>query len=160
MQNFNIKMKFDVIISMFAAVDYLVKEKDFKSLLLNVKNHLKKNSIFIFDFWNADAVIKHYSPFRKKEFQTNDYFVTRQSKTKLLRRKNICHVGYKLLFSNRKENETGKAFEDHFMKFYDLENLRKLLLKAGFRRVNFYPFLKLSGKITSKNWDVIAVAKF
>ena len=65
-----INQNFDVILSMFSAMNYLTSFTDQSKTLSNIHNLLKTGGIFIFDYWNGCAVTESYSPvkvLRKKE---------------------------------------------------------------------------------------------
>lgn len=49
MTNFNINKKFDLITSVLDASNYIIEDEDFYDYFMSVKNHLKKDGLFIFD---------------------------------------------------------------------------------------------------------------
>lgn len=48
--NSKIKGKFDVIISTFDTINYILKEKEIENFFKYVKNHITDEGVFIFDF--------------------------------------------------------------------------------------------------------------
>lgn len=48
--NSKIKERFDVVISTFDTVNYILKNKEIETFFKNIKNHISDNGIFIFDF--------------------------------------------------------------------------------------------------------------
>lgn len=48
--NSKIRGKFDVIISTFDTINYILKDKEMEAFFKNIKNHITDNGIFIFDF--------------------------------------------------------------------------------------------------------------
>ena len=49
MTNFNINKQFDLITSVLDASNYIIEDEDFYDYFMSVKNHLKKDGLFIFD---------------------------------------------------------------------------------------------------------------
>lgn len=49
MTNFNINKEFDLITSVLDASNYIIEDEDFYDYFMSVKNHLKKDGLFIFD---------------------------------------------------------------------------------------------------------------
>ncbi|MCM8765846.1 MAG: class I SAM-dependent methyltransferase, partial [Candidatus Omnitrophica bacterium] len=83
MQEFKLNKKFDCAIAMFSAIDYLTDYFELKRALENISQHLKKDGLFIFDFWNGFAVLDHYSPQRIKIIQDKKIKIKRIAKTKI-----------------------------------------------------------------------------
>jgi len=48
--NSEIKGKFDVIISTFDTINYILEDKEIETFFKNIKNHITDNGVFIFDF--------------------------------------------------------------------------------------------------------------
>ena len=74
---------FDAVIAMFAAIDYLIDAADLTLALNNIKALVRPGGVFIFDFWNGNAVISDYSPRRVKSVEENDLRRVRTSNTTL-----------------------------------------------------------------------------
>ena len=72
LQTFQLNKKFDVVLCAFSVIDYLTRKKDLSLMLNNVAAHMKKTSVFIFDFWNKQAVENYYTPRKKNIFAVKD----------------------------------------------------------------------------------------
>ncbi len=158
MQDLNLKKKFDSAICMFSAIDYLLTIDDLQKFLGDVRRHLKKGALFIFDFWNGAAAIKHYSPLKVKTIKKKDRKMIRISKTKLNAITQICEVVFDCtVVSNGKLIDQFK--EKHVVRFLMPEEIKHYLNNNGFDTVSMYPFLSFSNKISDKTWDVTTVAR-
>ncbi len=158
LSDFHLRKKFDVILSMFSVVDYLVRDKDLKGTLACVGRHMKSSSLFVFDFWNADAVERLYSPRKSQIFRFGDEVLERTSKTKIFPARRICEVNYTCHL--REKNQIKETFQEkHVLRYFSLEEMTRLLKGAGFHVLAFCPFLKVEGKIRRNTWDVTAVVK-
>ncbi|MFA5356551.1 MAG: methyltransferase domain-containing protein, partial [Candidatus Omnitrophota bacterium] len=157
MQRFKHKRKFDAVIAMFSSIDYVIDPKDFKDTLKNIRGCLKKDGVFTFDFWNREYVLKHYSPIRKRIFVDGDKKVVRISKTTLDRANSVAKIKYTCsYFKNR--DKLHSINELHKMKFYDIEDMKRLLDQAGFDVLACFPFLKLQQKNCGRDWNISIVA--
>jgi len=160
MQNFFIGKKFDAVTCMFSAINYLTNYHDLKKMLGNVKKHLKKNGLFYFDFWNGLAVLDHYDSYRQKIIKDKQVVIKRIAQTKIDPVKQLCWVNYILnVYQGKKKINESK--ETHELKFYFTEELLNYLEDAGFEVLTVAPFLRLSGTIGKRIWDlnIIAIRK-
>lgn len=51
MKSFDLKKKFDAVICLFGTLDYCITDEELKATFSGIWNHLKKEGLFIFDFW-------------------------------------------------------------------------------------------------------------
>lgn len=72
---------FDVVVAMFASVNYLATVDAFLELLSNVRSLLSPGGVFVFDCWNGIAVIRDFEPTRVRRAMLGDREVVRESKT-------------------------------------------------------------------------------
>lgn len=158
LQSFDIKKKFDVVICMFSVIDYVTKTNDLKKTFANVVKHMKKKSIFVFDFWQDTAVENYYTPQKKKVYRVGKRVLTRESKTKILSKKNICEVSYACTLKESSKI-LAKDKEKHIVRYFSIEEMIGFLKKAGLWAVDIHPFMNLNGKIKKNTWDITIVAK-
>lgn len=158
LSNFRLRKKFDFIISMFSVMDYLIRDVDFKAALACVRDHMKKSSLFVFDFWNAKAVEKLYSPEKRQIFRVGDKILERSSITKIFPARRICQVNYLCRLLERKQIKVTFQ-EKHVVRYFFLEEMARLLKAAGFEVLMFCPFLNMKGRVQRNTWDVTVVAK-
>ncbi|MFA5145032.1 MAG: class I SAM-dependent methyltransferase [Candidatus Omnitrophota bacterium] len=157
MQNFRMKKRFDVIILMFSAINYLTEYRDLKKTIINIRTHLKPGGVFIFDFWNGFAVLDHYSIRRDKIAREGELSVRRISLTKLDIINHIAHVLFKCsVFQNNKLID--KFEEIHKVRFFFPREIKDILLDTGFKTIMMHPFLTYKNTIADKDWDVTVVA--
>lgn len=157
-QLFKAAEKFDVIVCMFSVIDYLTQDKDILKTLRNAAAHMKKTSLLIFDFWQAEAVEKYFSPKKKRTFQSREWMVERRSSTKIDRKKCLCEVNYKILFKGNgypKENFQ----EKHVLRYFSIGEMKDFLQKAGLNILGLHPFSNINEIIRNNTWDVTVVAQ-
>lgn len=158
LQDFQLKRKFDVVVCMFSVIDYLIKDKDIAKALKNIRGHMKKDSLFIFDFWNQEAVERFYTPKKRKAFSFNDKVIERSSRTRILPQKRLCEVNYTCRL--KEKGDFLKGFrERHVVRYFSKEEISEILQGNGFEILDIHPFLHMNGGLKKNTWDVTVVAK-
>jgi len=150
--------KFDACISMFSTIDYITRNRDLQKALLNIREHLKEGSLFIFDFWYGPAVLTTLPSVRIKTMEKQGTKVIRLSEPNLDSRHHICKVNYHLIvIKGNKIVEEIK--ETHVVRFYFPEEIKHYLEESGFKLLKLCPFLDLKGKVSERTWNVAAISK-
>jgi ubiquinone/menaquinone biosynthesis C-methylase UbiE len=157
-QTFAIDQKFDAVICLFSVINYAAANGDILKTLKNISAHMGKASIFIFDFWNANAVVDYYSPKKTRNFRRNGMDLERQSTTKIYPFQQRCEVNYTCTL-RQKGRIVRRDQEKHVLKYFSTEEVAGCLHKAGLKVVDMHPFLNPGGKIRRNSWDVTAVAQ-
>jgi len=118
--NLSIPKKYDVIISTFDSINYILSEKDLSKTFQNVTLHLKSNGLFIFDF---------NTPYKKVE--------------KIIKKKNIVYINsiiqkhYWSITINIKEGN--KVYtEKHKERLYSFREIKNALTKQRLRILEVY----------------------
>lgn len=154
---FAINRKFDVIVCLFSVINYAAANNDIMRVLRNICAHMKEDSLFIFDFWNASAVVGHYRPKKSTHFRENGLDFERRSTTKVYPSSSRCEVNYTCTL-----RQAGRVIrrdrEKHVLRYFSPEEMTDCLRKAGLKVVDMHPFLNFGGKIRKDSWDVTAVA--
>jgi len=158
LQTFTLNQKFDVVLCMFSVIDYITQKKGLLSMLNNVAGHMKKGSLFIFDFWNESAVEGYYSPSKRDFFKVNGKILERRSTTKLYPSQNLCEVQYTCSL-----RQNGKLFErdreKHILRYFEIDEMQRYLSLAGLKAIDIHPFLNIGGKIKKNTWDITMIAQ-
>ncbi len=150
--------RFNACISMFSTLDYLTSNKDVQSALLNIRSHLKNDSLFIFDFWYGPAVLTILPSVRTKIMKKEGTRVIRVSKPVLDSLRHLCKVHYHLIVI-RKNQIIDEAKETHSVRFFFPEEIKHYLEESDFRLLRLCPFLDLNGRVNEKIWNVTAISK-
>jgi len=157
-EKFGLEKKFDIVLCMFSVIDYLIKKSDLKKSLKNIGCHMKKDALFIFDFWNADAVCKFYAPEKKRIFSFNGNTVERYSRTRLFPFRHLCEVDYRCTI-RQKKNLIQRFREKHVVRYFSIAEMIQLLKGEHFNVLGVHPFLNMNGRIKMNTWDVTCVCK-
>ena len=158
LESFVLNKKFDVLICVFSVINYLVDEKKILQFLRNAREHMTKRSLFIFDFWNKEAVERYYVPEKRNVFFLGEKILERSSKTKLMSHEQLCEVHYTCALKDN-GRFLKRIQEKHLLRYFSIEQMGDLLDRAGLKVVGQHPFLNLNGKIRKNTWDITIVAK-
>jgi 2-polyprenyl-3-methyl-5-hydroxy-6-metoxy-1,4-benzoquinol methylase len=157
MQSFKHAKKFDAIIAMFSSIDYVLKPKELKRTLGNIRNCLKKDGLLVFDFWNKPCVDKYFTPYKRKVFLKGNEKVVRVSKTTLDKRGSIAKVNFSCDYYVRGKR-VARIIELHRMKYYKISQMRKIVESSGYKVLGVFPFMHKDKKVTDKDWNISLVA--
>ncbi len=150
---------FDGVISMSSAICFLNTYPHFNSALAKIRRCLKRDGIFLFDFWNGYMVIDQYSPTKVAIRRRKDEELIRISETKLdlTRQQALVEINVRLI----KNNRVIDAFSDkHTVRFYFLDEMRNYLELNGFKVLRFCPFGQLKKDIDiAKDWNITVISR-
>lgn len=158
LNKFSLNKKFDVVICMFSVINYLPSARRLRQTLRNIYKHMKKDSLFIFDFWNGSAVQRYYTPNKRKVFRHGHQTVERRSTTSLNSKNKTCEVNYVCTF--RENGHKPYSFkEKHILRYFTIDQIKKELHSVGFQVLAAAPFMKPNSPIRADTWDITMVAK-
>lgn len=157
-RNFDLKTKYDACISMFAVIDYLTKTDDILKALKNIRQHLKPDSLFVFDFWNGFAVLNILPSVRVKVMESDGKRVVRTVHPEMDALNHICKSHYHVLVT-RNDTIIDEFKETHEVRYFFPQEMAHYLNDAGFELLKFCPFLSLDGKVDENEWNITAIAR-
>jgi len=157
-RNLHLEKKYNACICMFAVINYLLDYKDIENSLKNLKEHLYKNSLLIFDFWYGPAVLNIKPSQRIKKIKYNGKRIIRFVTPKLDVLKQLNKSKYHCLVI-KNGRVVDEFYETHTVRFLFAEELRYLLERNGFKLLRLCPFLDLSNIPSNENWNVTAICK-
>ncbi len=157
-RNFTLPQEFDACISMFSVINYLTSKKDLAKAFHNIRRHLRGDSLFVFDFWYAPAVLAIRPERKKKEIWDGRLHIVRLARPRLNPRRSICEVRFDL----RVTDETRLVYsgsERHVVRYYTSGEIERLLNLAGFKVVTLCKFLDLRKPPSKSSWDATVIAR-
>jgi len=158
MQEMKFDSKFDIIICMFSSIDYLVDYADLKKVLSNVYAHLKKEGLFVFDFWSGFALYSSFSPTRVKIVENKGLKVIRVSNTVVKPIQQLCEIDSHYIILQ--EGQVIDEFrEKHIKRFSFPLEMKNYLLDTGFEVRCICPFLDLDRQVDDRDWYIAIVAQ-
>lgn len=153
-----INRTFDIVISMFSAVNYITTYEDQSKTLKNVHGLLKKDGLFLFDYWNGCAVTEIYSPVKVLRKKQENAEILRISETTL--DPIDQHVTVKFTCNYFKGDERKAAFEEtHHLHYYYFSEMRNLLASHGFEILYVGPFMEMDRPVKTLDWNISIVCR-
>lgn len=155
---FKISHKYDVVISMFSAFNYLTSYNDQHVALNNINKLLTKKGLFVFDYWNGHAVVNNYSPVKVLRKKNGNNELIRISETTL----DLINQKAKVKFNCSYLSNKIKIIqfeETHFLHYYFYSEMCNLLNTHGFDIIHVSPFMSLKKKISADVWNISIVAQ-
>jgi SAM-dependent methyltransferase len=146
--NFKSKNKYDLIYSLFHVLSYQTKKNQIKKFFNITKKNLKKNGIFIFDFWNKNGVLNLKPSKRYKVVRTSKFDIHRFSEPEWFKSKDMVKIKYLMLVHDKKRNNRIKFSENHLVRYFNLNFIKKIL------KINNLKILKIFNSIhTNKSFS-------
>lgn len=157
-RHFQLNRTFDACICMFAVMNYLTGNEDIQSALRNIREHLEKDSLFIFDCWNGLAVLRILPSVTVKTVIGEDKKVIRIARPELDALHHLCRVNYHLIVTQN--NAIADELEEtHVVRFLFPQEIAHYLEDANFELLRTCPFLDLGGKVDENVWNIALVAR-
>jgi len=151
-----INKRFDAVISMFSAIDYLTSHHDLLLALQNINGLLAPGGLFVFDYWNGLAVVRDYSPLRELRRQQGSREILRVSTTELDLVQQIARVDFR--FTCLENGERVHEFsERHLVRYFFFREIETYLELAGFDLVHRSGFLQED--FSPDYWNIAIVAR-
>ena len=158
LRQLDLDTKFDACVCMFAVMDYITQTDELLKVLGNIRRHLEKGSLFIFDFWNGLAVLRILPSVRVKTVDSGERRIIRIAEPELDAPNHLCRVKYQLLV-NQGNTLVDEISETHVIRYYFPQEMAHYLQSTGFEVLRICPFLDLDGKMDENTWNVAAIAR-
>lgn len=148
---------FDAVVCLFNSIGYVLSDNDIKETLKGVRRHLKPNGLFVFDFWNARAVVNDYEPVRMRRWKTMNGELLRIVETTLERPKQLCSIAYTIYELNT-DKTYNSSKETQLNRYFSLEEIVGLLKMNGFTLLKLFSGFSNSEEISDSTWCILVVA--
>ena len=150
--------QFDVVMSLFHVMSYQTSNADLDKALQTANVHLQKGGLFIFDCWYGPGVLTDRPTIRNKQFENNDYLVTRLSTPTMYANDNCVDVDFKVNILDKKTEQEYTLNEVHKMRYLFLPEIKYYLNTNGFDLVLDEEWLT-SKELTYSSWNAVFVCK-
>lgn len=155
--DFNLNEEFDACISMFAVINYIVQTDDLIKAFKNIRRHLRRGALFIFDFWYGPAVLTIKPSSRVKVVEKEGVKVIRTVVPELDTFNSLIKSNYYLV-AVKDGKVMDEAREVHVLRYLFPQELTHYLNEAGFKVLKFCEFPYLDKPPSENTWNVAAIA--
>ncbi len=156
---FALRRKFDIAVSLFHVMSYLTATEVFMDGLRNIYKHLKKGSLFIFDFWYGPAVMTKRPARKIKNIIDEGVKIKRIAAPAVNFNENTVNVGYKIIVSDKNKGSIKTIKESHKMRYFFLPELYLMLDITGFKVINCLEWMSLKKDVSENSWSGVIIAK-
>jgi SAM-dependent methyltransferase len=156
--SFDLSGKFDIILSLFHVVSYQIENQNIKDLFVNVSKHLRKNGLFIFDFWYGPAVLSEGPSVRIKRLEDNDIKIVRLAEPEMMVNNNIVKVNYELLITDKLSKKSETINETHNMRYLFIPEIESYLKSCNLNALHYEEWMT-GNEPSLKTWGVCCIAK-
>ena len=156
---FTLHRKFDVAVSLFHVMSYLTTNAVFIKSLQNIYKHLKRNSLFIFDFWYGPAVLTQRPSLKTKNISDGERSITRIAMPRININANTVDAHYKINIKNKKSNFRKEIVEDHILRYFFLPELYLMLELAGFKVIKCLKWMSFKEGLNENSWSGLMIAR-
>ena len=149
---------FDSVICLFDAIGYVRTNEALAKTFHGVHKHLRPNGLFIFEFWHAAAMLRHYDPVRVRRWKTDQSLVLRISETTLDAAHQLSSVAYSIYELND-DGTYSTLKETQVNRYFLLQEMAAWLSSTGFEPVKWFAGFTDDETITDETWHIVAVAR-
>ena len=153
-----IDRRFDVVISMFSAFNYLTTYADQSKALSNIHGLLEKDGIFVFDYWNGCAVTELYSPVKVLRKKKDNTELIRVSETSLDLVAQSATVKFTCSFFEG-DQRVSEFVETHHLHYYYFAEMMNLLRSHKFEVLYVSPFMQPDKPVQANDWNISIVTR-
>jgi len=151
--------RFAAATCLFDSIGYPQTDEGVIATLRGIGRHLARAGVAAIEFLHAPAVLSHSSPVRVRRWETpGGGTLLRVSETELDRERNVMHVDYDVVHL-APDGTWEREREEQSNRFFDVEEMRDLMTRAGFSDVRFVAAYQSDDKIRTETFHVMAVAQ-
>jgi SAM-dependent methyltransferase len=155
LKTIKLKKNFDLVLSMFHVINYMIKNKDLVSFFKVASSHLNSGGFLLFDTWYYPAVKYNRPKITKKIFKDKNFKIYRKATPKKLDKK-IYKIKYDINILNLNNSKKSNFTEVHRIRPFDIAELDKVSKKFNFKKINNYAFLKKTTP-NKNNWGAVLI---
>lgn len=149
---------FDVIICLFDSIGYVATNDNIFQVLKKIHRHLSQDGLFLFEFWHAGAMLRHYEPLRVRRFYTPQAEIERISETRISHSEQLCHVSYTINELN-KDGTYQTIVETQRNRFFLVQEMSFFLDQAGLFPLKWYSGFEENEQIDDTTWHIVCLAR-
>ena len=149
---------FDAAYSLFDSIGYVATNESLNKVFRGVQKHLHPDGLFVFEFWHAAAMLRHYDPVRVRRWKTDDAMILRLSETTLEIARQLSEVVYSI-YEFRKDGTYSTLTETQTNRYFLVQEMAALLSATGFTPVKWFAGFTNNEIISDETWHIVAVAR-
>ena len=149
---------FDAAYCLFDAIGYVATNESLEKVFRGVHKHLRRDGLFVFEFWHAGAMLRHYDPVRVRRWKKDDALVVRISETSLDYANQLSHVAYSIYELNA-DGTYSSLSETQVNRYFLVQEMAAWLTATGFTPIKWFAGFTNDETISDETWHIVAVAR-
>lgn len=149
---------FDAAYCLFDSIGYVATNEAIARVFRAVHQHLRDGGLFVFEFWHAAAMLRHYDPVRVRRWQTNDGTVLRISETTLDYARQLSNVAYSI-YELKNDGTFSSLTEVQVNRYFLVQEMAAFVTAGGFEPVKWFAGFTSDEKISDETWHIVTVAR-
>ena len=151
--------KFDVVISLFHVMNYQTTNEDLIKAFETAALHLRKNGIFLFDFWYGPAVLTDL-PKKKTKFIENEKISILRKTTPVMHvNKNVVDVSFDIEVCDKLNGKKYIFSELHKMRYLFLPEISLFLDRMALSFVATNKWMLFDDEPSNSSWYSLVVSE-
>jgi SAM-dependent methyltransferase len=149
---------FDAAYCLFDSIGYVATNESLAKVFRGVQQHLRAGGLFVFEFWHAAAMLRHYDPVRVRRWTKDDTIVLRISETTLDYANQLSKVVYSI-YELKQDGTYSTLTETQVNRYFLLQEMAAWLTWTGFEPVKWFAGFTNDESISDETWHIVAVAR-
>jgi SAM-dependent methyltransferase len=149
---------FDAACCLFDSIGYVATNESLTKVFRGVHEHLGAGGLFVFEFWHAAAMLRHYDPVRVRRWTRDDTIVLRISETTLDYANQLSHVVYSI-YELKPDGTYSTLSETQVNRYFLLQEMAAWLTSTGFEPVKWFAGFTNDENISDETWHIVTVAR-
>jgi SAM-dependent methyltransferase len=134
-RNCRLEGQFDAVVSLFHVLSYQTSNSDQDAAFATARAHLRRNGVFVFDFWHGPAVLNDRPRHVVKEVADERIMVRRETTPVMHIDERCVDVKFDVDITSRLDDRAQRVSELHRMRYLFLPEIEERLTANGFRTV-------------------------
>jgi SAM-dependent methyltransferase len=157
MRELDFKSDFDVVLCLFDSIGYVQTNEAISKVFQGVRDSLDGNGLFIFEFWHAAAMLRHYEPRRERTWNVEDGEIHRVSRTKLDVERQLAEVTYDI-YERVPGSKEEHLRETQVNRYFLVQEMTALVEHNGLEPVDFLNAYN-DQPIDEDTWHILGIAR-
>ena len=149
---------FDAAYCLFDSIGYVATNESLAKVFRGVQQHLQPGGLFVFEFWHAAAMLRHYDPVRVRRWNKDDTLVLRVSETTLDYANQLSKVVYSI-YELKRDGTYSTLTETQVNRYFLLQEMGLWVTSTGFEPVKWFAGFTTDESISDETWHIVAVAR-
>jgi SAM-dependent methyltransferase len=149
---------FDAVVCLFDSIGYVASNEGMFSVFKGVRSHLRKDGLFLFEFWHAAAMLRNYDSVRVSRNRTAKGELLRISETEIDVVRQVGKVKY-TVYDLSHDGTYTRLEETIVNRFFQVQEVAGMLSLCGLTPVKWFAGYDQDAAITEETWHIVGVAR-